>query len=156
MQGQVRQVGLEHIEIHLTFLELRHHLLLQLLHLGHQVKEVVGGEESEVEVACPYRGRCRVLHRLSKEIEGISIDAVAAHSQVQHIHMRIHTEELVHIVGELHVARATCHQDVLAEAHFLHIGKGQVEVEHTLYQMTFQGAVEGQVCLHLVVVSRQS
>ena len=69
--------------------------------------------------------------------------------------MRIHTEELVHIVGELHVARAACHQDVLAEAHFLHIGKGQVEVEHTLYQMAFQGAVEGQVCLHLVVVSCQ-
>ena len=156
MKSHFRQVGFEHIEVHLTSLELFHNFLLKFLDLRHQIEEVIGSEEGEVEVTCTHSSRSGVLQRLSKEIERIRVDAVVAHLQFEHINMRIHLEELIHIVGELHGARSTGRQDILAEAHALHISKRQIQIQHTLNQVPLQGAVKGKVCLHLVVVCRQS
>ena len=70
--------------------------------------------------------------------------------------MRFHSEQFVHIIGELRSACSTCRQDILTEAHALHISKRQIQIQHTLNQVPLQGAVKGKVCLHLVVVCRQS
>ena len=154
MQGQVRQVGLEHIQIHLMRLELLHNLLLQLLHLRQQIEQIIWGEEGEVKITCSHDGRSRVLQCLRKQIERIRVDTVVAHLQSEHINMGIHTEELVHIVRELHSARSTGRQDIFAEAHALHIGIRQVQVQYTLHQVPFQRTVKREVCLYLFIISR--
>ena len=112
-------------------------------------------EESEVEVTRAQGGRRRVFPCLSQERERIGINAVASHLQMQHLHMRIHMEEFVHIVGELHGAIGTCRQHILAETHALHISIRQIQIQHTLHQVPFQRAVKRQVCLHLLVVCCQ-
>ena len=90
-------------------------------------------EKSEVEVTRAQGGRRRVFPCLSQERERIGINAVASHLQMQHLHLRIHMEEFVHIVGELHGAIGTCRQHILAEAHALHISIRQIQIQHTLH-----------------------